>query len=82
MRRAIGRLGLLQIDSVNVLVAAHYMPLFSRYDPDFSIDLSRCRIEADALLERWHARRVAVLDDTRATLKRLWREHQEVASIP
>jgi uncharacterized protein len=30
MRRAIGRLGLLQIDSVNVLVRAHYMPLFSR----------------------------------------------------
>lgn len=30
MRRAISRLGLLQIDSVNVLVRAHYMPLFSR----------------------------------------------------
>jgi uncharacterized protein YcaQ len=30
MRREIGRLGLLQIDSVNVLVRAHYMPLFSR----------------------------------------------------
>jgi uncharacterized protein YcaQ len=33
MRRAIGRLGLLQIDSVNVLVRAHYMPLFSRLGP-------------------------------------------------
>lgn len=30
MRRAIARLGLLQIDSVNVLVRAHYLPLFSR----------------------------------------------------
>ena len=30
MRAAIGRLGLLQIDSVNVLVRAHFMPLFSR----------------------------------------------------
>ncbi|MDE4914515.1 crosslink repair DNA glycosylase YcaQ family protein [Methylobacterium sp. 092160098-2] len=30
IRREIGRLGLLQIDSVNVLVRAHYMPLFSR----------------------------------------------------
>lgn len=30
MRREIARLGLLQIDSVNVLVRAHYMPLFSR----------------------------------------------------
>ena len=28
--RAVARLGLLQIDSVNVLVRAHYMPLFSR----------------------------------------------------
>ena len=34
--RTIRQIGLLQIDSVNVLVRAHYMPLFSRlghYDP-------------------------------------------------
>jgi len=30
MRRCIERLGLLQIDSVNVLARAHYLPLFSR----------------------------------------------------
>ncbi len=30
MRRVIGQLGLLQIDSVNVCVRSHYMPLFSR----------------------------------------------------
>jgi len=30
VRRVIGSVGLLQIDSVNVLVRSHYMPLFSR----------------------------------------------------
>ena len=30
LRRAIGRLGLLQLDSVSVLVRAHYLPLFAR----------------------------------------------------
>jgi uncharacterized protein len=33
VQRAIGRTGLLQIDSVNVLARAHYLPLFSRLGP-------------------------------------------------
>jgi uncharacterized protein YcaQ len=33
VRRLIDRVGLLQIDSVNVLQRAHYMPLFSRFGP-------------------------------------------------
>ncbi|MGZ5905846.1 MAG: winged helix-turn-helix domain-containing protein, partial [Reyranella sp.] len=56
VRRAIDRLGLLQIDSVNVLARAHYLPLFSRlgnYDSDHLDRLAWGRKSQRGLFEFW-----------------------------
>ena len=56
MRRAIDRLGLLQIDSVNVLTRAHYLPLFSRlgnYDSAHLDTLAWGRKSRRGLFEFW-----------------------------
>ena len=56
LRRVIAQIGLLQIDSVNVLVRSHYMPLFSRlggYAPEL-LDASWLGAPADReLFEYW-----------------------------
>src|ERR1700675_1264511 len=56
LRRVIAQIGLLQIDSVNVLVRSHYMPLFSRlgnYAPEL-LDSSWIGAPADReLFEYW-----------------------------
>ena len=56
LRRVIAQIGLLQIDSVNVLVRSHYMPLFSRlgdYAPEL-LDASWLGASADReLFEYW-----------------------------
>jgi uncharacterized protein len=55
LRRSVKRLGLLQIDSVNVLVRAHYLPLFSRIGPyDRAVlDAKAYRKDSGALFEYW-----------------------------
>ncbi len=55
LRRVVKRLGLLQIDSVNVLVRAHYLPLFSRLGPyeRSHFDARAYRRGASGLFEYW-----------------------------
>jgi len=54
LRRVLGRVGLLQIDSVNVLVRAHYLPLFSRLGPYPVAMLDRASSQAPReLFEYW-----------------------------
>lgn len=56
VKRTIDRLGLLQIDSVNVLARAHYLPLFSRlgnYDSDHLDRLAWGRKSQRGLFEFW-----------------------------
>jgi uncharacterized protein YcaQ len=56
VKRAIDRLGLLQIDSVNVLTRAHYLPLFSRlgnYDSEHLDDIAWGRKSRRGLFEFW-----------------------------
>jgi uncharacterized protein len=56
LRRVIAQIGLLQIDSVNVLVRSHYLPLFSRLGPYGSEILDASWIGSPAhreLFEYW-----------------------------
>ena len=53
IRRALGRVGLLQIDSVNVLVRSHELPLFSRLGPYPRATLTDLIEQRRELFEYW-----------------------------
>ena len=53
IRRVLGRIGLLQIDSVNVLARTQYLPLFARLGPYSAHVLDSLAYERRELFEYW-----------------------------
>lgn len=53
IRRVIDRIGLLQLDSVNVCVRSHYMPLFSRLGPYRQSLIDEYAYQQGKLYEYW-----------------------------
>jgi len=81
VKRTIDRLGLLQIDSVNVLARAHYLPLFSRlgnYDSDHLDRLAWGRKSQRGLFEFWAHEASLLPFDSQPLLR--WRMQRAAAN--